>query len=40
MPSVKNKDIPVEFRTGPEEEYFKHKSLDKELDVWLNNKKI
>tara|TARA_Y100000015_G_C2385656_1_gene87243 strand:- start:354 stop:1118 length:765 start_codon:yes stop_codon:yes gene_type:complete len=38
--TVKNKDIPVEFRTGPEEEYFKHKSLDKELDVWLNNKKI
>ena len=37
--TVKNKDIPVEFRTGPEEEYFKHKSLDKELDVWLNNKK-
>ena len=38
--TVKNKDIPERYRNGLDEEYFKHPTLDKEMDVWLNNKKL
>jgi len=36
--TVKNKDVPERYRNGPDEQYWKHPTLEKELKVYLNDK--
>ena len=35
--TVKNKDVPERYRNGPDEQYWKHPTLEKELKVYLND---